>query len=145
MLVRRAWVALLAGAVTMAGLAITAIGLDGHIAGWWTTLALTLATAGGVALALALPALRDARRLQPQLAGGAGDLTDDLGGLVPAGVDMAGWGFAAAFAAAIALTITIAGVAADDPFDGALRGLADATACLAVYAALGRFLGLRRS
>lgn len=144
-LVRRAWVALLAGAVTMAGLAITAIGLDGHIAGWWTSLALALAGAGGLAVALALPAVLAARRLQPLVAGAAGDLGDDLAGLVPARVDVAGWGFAVAFAAAIALTITVAGVAADDPFDGALRGLADATACLAAYAALGRFLGLRRA
>ncbi len=144
-LVRRAWVALLAGAVTMAGLAITAIGLDGDIAGWWTTLALALAGAGGLAVALALPAVLAARRLHPLVAGAAGDLGDDLAGLVPARVDAAGWGFAVAFAAAIALTITVAGVAADDPFDGALRGLADAAACLAAYAALGRFLGLRRA
>ena len=83
-LVRRAYVGLLAAAVTMAGLALTAIGLDGRIAGWWTWLALAVAAAGLLALALALPAVRAARRLQPQGEGGAGDLGDDLGG-TPAG------------------------------------------------------------
>jgi hypothetical protein len=144
-LVRRAWVALLAGAVTMAGLALLAIGFDGHIASWWTDLAPWLAAAGLLALSFALPALRAARRLAPQGPGGAGDLADDLDGLVPARVDVAGWGFALAIAGAVAAVITLAGAAAGDPYDGALRGLADAAACLAVYAALGRFLGLRRA
>lgn len=144
-LVRRAYVGLLAAAVTMAGLALTAIGLDGRIAGWWTWLALAVAAAGLLALALALPAVRAARRLQPQGQGGAGDLGDDLAGLLPAGLDVGGWSFAVAVSVAVALAITLAGAAAADPFDGAARGLADGAACLAVWAILGRFLGLRRA
>lgn len=144
-LVRRAYVALLAGAVTMTGLALTAIGLDGHIAGWWTVLALSLAGAGMVALALALPAVLAARRLQPRATGRAGDLADDLQGLVPARLDVGGWGFAVAVAGAVVVAITLAGVAAGDPFDGALRGLIDGAACFAAYAALGSFLGLSRA
>lgn len=46
-------------------------------------------------------------------------------------------------AACIAVVITVAGVIQSDPFDGALRGLSDAGACLLGYLALGWFLGLR--
>jgi hypothetical protein len=36
-------------------------------------------------------------------------------------------------------------VVADDGYDGALRGVLDGGACLLGYAALGRYLGLRRT
>jgi hypothetical protein len=53
------------------------------------------------------------------------------------------WRFALLFAGALAAAIAIAGVAAGDPYDGVLRGLADAGACLAGFGLLGRFLSLR--
>jgi hypothetical protein len=40
--------------------------------------------------------------------------------------------------------IGLAGVVQSDPFDGLARGLADGAACLAGFAVLGRYLGLRR-
>jgi hypothetical protein len=48
-------------------------------------------------------------------------------------------------AAGVALVITLGGVAGSDGYDGALRGLLDALACLGGFALLGRYLGLRRA
>jgi hypothetical protein len=48
----------------------------------------------------------------------------------------------AAFQAFVALAL--AGVAADDPYDGILRGLLEGGAFLGGYSVLGRYLGLRR-
>jgi hypothetical protein len=144
-LVRRASVALTAGLLTMAGLALTAIGFKGHIPGWWSTLALCSAGAGALALAAGAPAVLMARSLQPRLEGSAGDLSDDLRGLMPAGLDAGGLGFALGVACVVALVIALAGVVQDDPFDGLLRGLADGLACTAGYLVLGRYLGIRRT
>ncbi len=144
-LVRRATVGLAAGLLTMAGLALTAIGFKGHIAGWWGTLALCIAAAGALALVAAVPAVLIARSLQPGLEGGAGDLTDDLHGFLPFRLDAGGPGFAVAVVVLVALVISLAGVVQDDPFDGLLRGLADGAACAAGYLLLGRYLGIRRT
>jgi hypothetical protein len=40
--------------------------------------------------------------------------------------------------------IAVAGVLQADPYDGVLRGIVDAGACLVGFAVLGRYLGLRR-
>ena len=87
-LVRRASVGLIAGLLTMAGLALTAIGFKAHIPGWWSTLALCSAGAGALALAAGAPAVLMARSLRPRLEGSAGDLSDDLRGLMPARLEM---------------------------------------------------------
>ena len=53
------------------------------------------------------------------------------------------------FALLVALTLAVAtaaaGVAGNDPYDGALRGLFEAGGCLVGFAVLGRYLGLRAS
>jgi VIT1/CCC1 family predicted Fe2+/Mn2+ transporter len=72
-----------------------------------------------------------------------GDIFDDLGLFVPAPLRGRPWAFAVVVAVAVALLITAAGVVADDPYDGALRGVADGLACLVGFALLGRYLGLR--
>lgn len=140
---RRSSVALLAGIATMVGLALAAIGLRGHIAGWWVTLALSAAGAGAVALLCAAPAVVAAGRLMPSAGGEAADLYSDLGPLVPAALSGRPWRFAVAVAAAVAVLITLAGVVNADGFDGAVRGIADGAACLAGFGVLGRYLGLR--
>ncbi len=38
----------------------------------------------------------------------------------------------------------LVGAAGDDPYDGILRGVLEGGAFLSCYAALGRYLGLRR-
>ena len=136
-LVRRAGVGLITGAVTLAALPV--ISLAGHhILG--EVFAFVAAGTGLAAIAVAIPAVRDAARLRPVEPGDAGDLFSDLGPLAPRGVSA--WRFAILFAAGVALTIALAGVAADDPYDGLARGLANGLACLACFALLGRYLGL---
>lgn len=39
--------------------------------------------------------------------------------------------------------VALAGIMRSDPYDGALRGRADGFVCLAGFAVLGRYLGLR--
>lgn len=144
-LVRRAGVGLGAGALTLVGLALTAAGTDGSIAKWWTVLAYCVCVAGTITLAPAVRALLWARALTPCREGSAGDLGDDLRGLVPTLLDAGSWSFALLVAGAVAIAIALAGALAQDPFDGIARGLADAAACLLCYAVLGRYLGLRQA
>jgi hypothetical protein len=96
-----------------------------------------------IALLAAAPAVRAAARLRPVAAGGRGDLFDDLGPLVPTRMRGHDWALAFGVAGAVAVVITLAGVAQSDGFDGAARGIADALACLAGFALLGSYLGIR--
>jgi hypothetical protein len=61
---------------------------------------------------------------------------------VPESLRPTPWRFALLVAFALAAAITAAGLAAGDPYDGALRGLAEAAACLAGFGLLGPYLGL---
>jgi hypothetical protein len=140
---RRAAVGVAAGLATMAGLAVVSLEFQGRLAGWWTTLALGAAVVGGCALATAMPAVLLALRVRPAAAGEAGDLFHDLAGAVPAPLRGRPWAFAAAICGLLALLVASAGVALDDPIDGALRGAAEALACLIGFAVLGPYLGLR--
>jgi hypothetical protein len=141
---RRSAVGLAAGLASMTGLVLVALELQGRLAGWWTTLALGGAVIGTCALVMATPAVWSAWRLRPVAGGRAGDIFDDLGGLVPSGLRGHSWRLATVIAATLAVVITLSGVAQSDGIDGALRGSADGLACLAGFALLGRCLGLRR-
>ncbi len=140
---RRAAVATCAGAATMVGMALFVAEWGQGVAGWWTTLVLSAAGLGGAALLAATPALMSATRLRPVADGPAGDLLDDVRPFVPRLATSSPWRFALWFAGALALAIALAGIAAGDPYDGGLRGLADGAACLGGFAVLGRYLGLR--
>lgn len=143
-ILRRATVAVMAGLVTMAGLAWLALILGRTAPGWWVTLTLALSAAGAVALMATAPLVLAAARVRPATPGPGGDLADDLGVLMPGQLRDRPWSLALAVAGAVAVVIALAGVVASDPFDGALRGLADGAACLLGFAVLGRYLGLRR-
>jgi hypothetical protein len=143
-IVRRAQVGLGAGMITMVGFGLSAVAMIDHTAGWWTTLAMSLAGAGILALAATAPALRAATRVRPVAAGSAGDLYEDFGPVVPRRLQGSPWRFAVGVAALVAVIVAAAGVLQSDPFDGALRGLVDGAACLAGFGLLGRYLGLRR-
>ncbi|MGH2843231.1 MAG: hypothetical protein ACRDKL_06535, partial [Solirubrobacteraceae bacterium] len=67
--------------------------------------------------------------------------TYDLSGLVPAGLRPVSLAFL--LCGAIIVALGVAGVLTDDPYDGLARALADACACMAGFAVLGRYLGLR--
>jgi hypothetical protein len=142
-IVRRAQVGLGAGVITMVGFGLSAVAMVHHTASWWTTLAVSLAGAGILALVATAPALLAAAQLRPVAAGSAGDLYEDFGPWVPRPLRGSPWRFAVSVAALVAVVIAVAGVVQTDPFDGALRGLLDGAACLAGFGLLGRYLGLR--
>jgi hypothetical protein len=151
-LARRAGIGLAAGALTIVAFPFTqsyrvhpgAVAIVGHPTNlWWP-----LASAAGLAvLVAAAPAVVRAARLRPQAAGPAGDLLADLGPLQPvAGRIMSGSVNRLAFVigAGLVIVMALAGVAANDPYDGILRGLLEGGAFLGGYAVLGRYLGIRR-
>jgi hypothetical protein len=78
----------------------------------------------------------------PTGSGEAGDIFEDVGPFFPAAWRSQPWRFAIAFAAAAGVAVALVGVAASDPYDGILRGIAETTACLAGFAILGPYLGL---
>jgi hypothetical protein len=142
-IVRRIAVGIAAGLASMLGLAIVVVELGDAVAGSWRTFVLIGCAVSWIALLAAAPAVRAAARLRPVAAGGRGDLFDDLGPLVPTRVRGHDWALALGVAGAVAIVITLAGVAQSDGFDGAARGIADALACLAGFALLGCYLGIR--
>ena len=136
---RRTGVALLFGIVTMVALAVLALELRHDSAGWWVAFTLAGTAIATTILVLAgLPAAV-AARLKPRIAGSSGDLFDDLGF-----VRTDPWRFAGLVAVGLGLVVFLVAAVQGDPFDGALNGTAEAIACLTGFAALGRYLGLRR-
>jgi hypothetical protein len=136
---RRTGVALLFGLLTMAALAVLALELRDDSADWWVALTLVgVAIATPLLVLAALPAAL-AARLKPRVAGEPGDLFDDLGL-----VRMEPWRFATIVAAGLGLVVFLVAAVQGDPFDGAVNGTVEAIACLAGFAALGRYLGLRQ-
>jgi hypothetical protein len=142
---RRALLGVLAGFASMAALALMAIEFHRDVPSWWMTFALIASAVGAGALAFVTPAAFSAARTLPAAEGSAGDLFDDLGAVVPGRLRGRPWWFAVTVAAGVALAITVAGFAGSDGYDGALRGLLDALACLGGFALLGRYLGLREA
>lgn len=140
---RRACTAVIAGLLTVSALAVLTLEVAAGAPHWLKVVALAAAGAGALALAAALPAAVAATRVRPVAAGAGGDLFEDLGAFVPRQLRGRPWRFALAIATAVAIAIALAGLMASDPFDGIFRGLADAAACLAGFAVLGRYLGLR--
>jgi len=136
---RRAGVALVSGIVTMVALGVLALELRDDSAGWWVALTLVgVALATPLLVLAALPATV-ATRLKPRVAGEAGDLFDDLGfGRTDP------WRFAGLVALGLGLVVFLVAAVQGDPFDGAVNGTAEALACLAGFAAFGRYLSLRR-
>lgn len=141
-IVRRSAVALGAGLLTMAALAAAALILryPGHMSA--QIRALVIAAVGGAALLAASPSVIGAARLLPSTRGDVGDIFEDIGRFTPAALRGRPWLVALLVAGGLALVTAAAGLLQSDPYDGILRGLAEATACLAGFAVLGPFLGL---
>lgn len=142
MLVRQAGVALLSGTLALVALAMMALSLP-QLSSSWKVLAYVVTGVGLTSIASAAPAVSAALRLRPKLEGQAGDLIDDLDAVVPLKLAVSPWQLAVLLALAIAVLLTGAGIVQSDPYDGAARGIADGLACLAGFALLGRYLGLR--
>lgn len=142
LLVRRAGVAMISGAVALLALALVAVSMP-QLSSSWKLLAYAVTGAGLVSIASAVPAVRAALRLRPSLDGRPGDLLDDLDAISPVRLPGSPWQLALLLSLGITVVLTVAGVIQSDPFDGAARGLLDGLACLAGFALLGRYLGLR--
>lgn len=140
---RRALVGLIAGFATMLAVATMAIEFHRSLPSWWMTLALLSSAIGAAALASVTPLALAAARTRPVAEGSAGDLFEDFGALMPRRLRGRPWAFALIVAAGVAVATTVAGIAGSDGYDGALRGLAEALACLGGFALFGPFLGLR--
>ncbi len=143
-IVRRAWVGFAFGLTTMVSLGVIALEFHRQLPSAWYAYALIAAGVGVAALLAALPSLLAARRLRPVADGDPGDIFVDLGAWVPRRLRGHPWRLAVLIAAGVALAITVVGGGADDLYDGAARGLADALVCLLGFATLGRYLGLWR-
>jgi hypothetical protein len=87
-----------------------------------------------------LPDVLRATRLRPTREGAAGDIRADLGTDDPR---VTPWRIALILSGVITLVMAAIGVRNHDLYDGILRGLFDAAACIAGFAALGQYLGLR--
>jgi hypothetical protein len=142
-LARRSAVGLTAGAVTMAMLPGIALAFPHTVGHTWKVLAWVLAAAAVIGLASVAPTVLGSARLRPASSGEPADLTTDLGSWVPA--QLTPTRCALLLAAAIVVVLGLQGVVVDDPYDGIARGLLDGVACLAGFAFLGRYLGLRNA
>lgn len=89
-----------------------------------------------------LPFALRAARLRPSRQGRSEDLRFDLGTRDPRVTPLR---VALLLSTVIFVLLAGAGVITDDPFDGLARGLLDGAACMAGFAVLGRYLGLRTS
>jgi hypothetical protein len=137
---RRTLVALGSGVVTMGALALYAYEFAPPLAGWWKALTYSSAiSAGALLVAASVPAMR-AARFRPQVPGSAGDVFDDVGF---AGGDP--WRLARWVALGVGAAVWFAGIAQGDPLDGLLRGVFEAAACMAGFAALGSTSGCAAS
>jgi hypothetical protein len=134
---RRAAVGLVCGAITMTVLPLTRVVV--YVDARWNTIAVTVGPALIVLLLAMLPDVVRATRLRPAREGAAGDLTADLGTDAHATPGR----IAAALSMVILLVMIAIGARSGDLYAGILRGLFDATICLAGFVLLGRYLGLR--
>lgn len=142
-LLRRAWVGVLAGTVTLTALPVIALAYPQVGGSTWRPAAWVVSGLGLLGLIAVVPVLLSSGRLRPRRSAPSGDLQDDLLALLP-------WAPAPREAAlllalVIAATLTAAGLVTNDPYDGALRGITDALFCLAGYVLFGRYLGLRET
>jgi hypothetical protein len=145
LLERPGLVGLGAGALAVGAVALYAGNFAAELPAWWTALALG---ASGVGLAVAsLAAVRFAPivALRPATEGRPGDLADDLPFEPVRRLTRRPWLLCAVAAAAVAAVALLSGWQAEGTVgEGALRAAFETAALVAGFAALGRFLGIRR-
>jgi hypothetical protein len=140
---RRAGVSLAAGATALLAVMVTTYEFSAWLSTWRLALTFSLAGVSLVPIAAGALALRGTGALRPQTAGDAGDVFDDLAGVLGRlPVDLRGrpWRFCLLFAAAVAALALLGGGVLNE---GPRNAIAEFAAVCAGFAALGRFLGLR--
>jgi len=140
---RRTALALVSGLATACAMAIVVYEYSPGLPGSLRTLGYACAALAALGVLAATAVALAYGRARVTAPGDAGDLFADLGPLVPDPLRGRPWAFALMLAGFLFVLVTVAGIAQSDPFDGALRGLAEAVALLGGFAVLGRFLGLR--
>ncbi len=143
---RRTATAIASGLATVGALALFAQQFSAQLPSWSAGV-LGWGVVGAVASAMVLVAcgaagLRTAT-VRVAVPGSAGDLFDDLGPVVPAPLRGRPWAIAVTASCGLGLLVWFAGIAASDPYDGALRGIAEGAASFIGFIVLGRFLALR--
>ena len=138
---RRTMVALVAGALTAAGIVAYALDVSARVPAWWFAFAVAAGLVSLLALAAAAVPLVRTRATVALTAGPAGDVFDDL---PPLGALRRHAHPAAALAVLATGTITTAWVAHVERSlaEGLQRGTAEALAMAVCYLALARTLGL---
>jgi hypothetical protein len=141
LVLRRIMVGVLAGLITMVALALapTLPGSPNGTTGGVTPAAAIAALALMAVLGSMIPAIRT-RSSEP---GGVGGIADDWGRFLPSSLSSHPWRFAITTSVVVGIIVAAAGVASSDPYDGMLRGLAEAAVCLVGFGLLGGILGLR--
>jgi hypothetical protein len=141
-ILRRAAVALIACLVAIAALGVVALGFKNTS---WQSVALIGVALSAAGLLAASPSVIAAARVRPTGEGAAADMFADFGPLVPPVLRGRPWLFAGLIATGLAVAIATQGLIASDPYDGLISGVGEATACLAGFALLGRYLALYSS
>ncbi|MBV8196235.1 MAG: hypothetical protein JOY80_12000, partial [Candidatus Dormibacteraeota bacterium] len=130
----RVGVALAAGIVSVAAAASFCATFTAHLPAWSMPVAVAGCTTSAALLSACFIALVRESRLRVEQPGGAGDVFDDLGADVSSVFAGSPWLFASVVATIVGAAVFVPGLLADDGFDGALRGLAEAAACFGGYA-----------
>ena len=110
---------------------------------WWPYVAMIGGPLLIIAMLAMLPSVMAAARLRPSREGAAGDLTSDIGPELSERFAASPERIAVALSATIVLVMLAVGARSDDALDGLLRGVLDAGVCMAGFALLGSYLGLR--
>jgi hypothetical protein len=146
----RVGVALVAGALTVASVAMVGLDRRGVVSGWWLAGSLALFATVVPALGLLGAALARSWRLVVGSAHASGTAVDDVQAVlaeipllrgVPLPADPAR--FALVVVCVVAFAVALAGFLLADPLDGLFRAAVEATGVLAGYLVLGRRLGIR--
>jgi hypothetical protein len=141
LVLRRIMVGVLAGLITMGALALAPT-LPGNPNG--TTGGVTVAAAiAALALVAVLGSMIPAIRTRSSEPGDVGGGADDWGRFLPSSLSSYPWRFAITTSVVVGSIVAAAGAVSSDPYDGMLRGLAEAAACLVGFGLLGGILGLR--
>jgi hypothetical protein len=140
---RRTALALVSGLATACAMALLVYEYAPGLPAWLRTLGYACAAVAALGVLAATAVVLAHGRARVSAPGDAGDLFADLGPLVPNLLRGRPWAFALILAGVLFVLVAVAGIVQSDPFDGALRGFAEAAALIAGFAVLGRFLGLR--
>lgn len=145
LVIRRAYVALGAGAATALALGIWSFDSRSMLASWWTASALAVALASLLLVTAQATTTIGVARLR-MASVGPGDVFDDLGPIGPhiPFVRRSPWRLCLVVGLAVALAALAGGIVGGQPDEGVRNAVGEVLAVFGGFALLGRYLGLRR-